>query len=68
MADQQDVKRETAEENTTDNGGSSEEAEPVLSMVDVLEEENQMEEDANAVLGDNDPSSCSYLQVCVTVH
>ena len=34
-----------------------------VSMVDVLEEETKLEEDANAVLGDSDDKNCTYLMV-----
>ena len=34
-----------------------------LSMLDVLEGENQLEEDAVAVLGDSDDKNCTYLMV-----
>ena len=37
--------------------------ESIVSMVDVLEEEKQYEEDANAVLGGSDPNKCTYDQV-----
>jgi E3 ubiquitin-protein ligase UBR7 len=37
-----------------------ESTENVLSMVDVLEEEKQLEEDANAVLGASDDTNCTY--------
>ena len=38
----------------------------VVSMVDVLEEEQKLEEDANAVLGGSDPVHCTYPKVfCV---
>ncbi|XP_064649360.1 putative E3 ubiquitin-protein ligase UBR7 [Lineus longissimus] len=36
------------------------EEENVLSMVDVLEEEKQLEDDANAVLGASDDTNCTY--------
>ena len=36
-----------------------------VSMVDVLKEEEQMEEDATAVLGDGDLQNCTYDQVSV---
>nr|XP_022333473.1 putative E3 ubiquitin-protein ligase UBR7 [Crassostrea virginica] len=35
-------------------------SEDVLSMVDVLKEENDLEEEANAVLGDSDDQNCTY--------
>ena len=37
--------------------------EDVLSMVDVLKEENDLEEEANAVLGDSDDQNCTYPKV-----
>lgn len=36
----------------------------VVTMVDVLEEENELEEDANAVLGGADDKTCTYSKVC----
>lgn len=37
--------------------------EDVLSMVDVLKEEAELEEEANAVLGDSDDQNCTYPMV-----
>lgn len=37
--------------------------EDVLSMIDVLKEENELEEEANAVLGDSDDQNCTYPKV-----
>ena len=34
-----------------------------ITMVDVLEEQAELEEDANAVLGDSDAKNCTYPQV-----
>lgn len=34
-----------------------------LTMLDVLQEENQLEEDANAVLGASDDKNCTYSKV-----
>lgn len=34
---------------------------PAVSMVDVLREEEELEADANAVLGDSDATNCTYL-------
>lgn len=48
--------------------------EDVLSMIDVLKEENELEEEANAVLGDSDDQNCTYPMVknisflCVRVY
>lgn len=36
-----------------------------ITMVDVLKEESELEEDANAVLGGSDPQNCTYPQVCI---
>jgi len=35
----------------------------VLSLGDVLEEDKELEETANAVLGDSEDSECSYQKV-----
>ena len=35
----------------------------VVSMVDVLHEDNELEEEARAVLGDSDDQHCTYLTV-----
>lgn len=35
----------------------------VVTMVDVLEEENELEEDAYAVLGGADDKACTYSKV-----
>ncbi len=45
--------------------GTSEEVEITdsVSMVEVLEEEKQLEEDCNAVLGGSDESQCTYSLV-----
>lgn len=34
-----------------------------VTMLDVLQEENQLEEDANAVLGASDDKNCTYVKV-----
>lgn len=54
-----DPKQETAK---SDSGVDSNDGN-VVSMVDVLEEEQLLEEDANAVLGGSDDRNCTYLQV-----
>lgn len=38
-------------------------AEEVVSLQDVLEEDRQLEQTANAVLGDSDDSHCTYPKV-----
>lgn len=40
------------------------EEEKSVTMLDVLQEENQLEEDANAVLGASDDKNCTYSEVC----
>ena len=35
----------------------------VVSMVDVLHEDNELEEEARAVLGDSDDQHCTYITV-----
>lgn len=39
----------------------------VVTMVDVLEEENELEEDVNAVLGGSDDKTCTYSKVCTMI-
>lgn len=51
------------------NGCDAEDDESnAITMVDVLKEENELEEDANAVLGGSDPQNCTYPQVCIASH
>ena len=54
MADEASVQAVARENEDEDSG---------LSMLDVLEGENQLEEDAVAVLGDSDDKNCTYLMV-----
>jgi len=42
-----------------------EEEDDGITLVDVLEEEAQLEEDANAVLGGSDDKNCTYSSVCI---
>ena len=42
---------------------AAEGAEEVISLQDVLEEDRQLEQTANAVLGDSDDSHCTYPKV-----
>lgn len=44
------------EPSSSDGGGT-------LSMVDVLEENEELEEEAKAVLGDSDDRCCTYTTV-----
>ena len=44
-----------------------------ISMVDILKEQEELEDDANAVLGGSDSKNCTYLMVifsfcCTTVN
>ena len=43
---------------------NDEEEDGGITLVDVLEEEAQLEEDANAVLGGSDDKNCTYSSVC----
>ena len=52
-----------AEENIAQNAGNENEEDKVISMVDYLQEEQELEEDANAVLGDSDENQCTYPMV-----
>ena len=42
-------------------------SEDTFSMVDVLEEDRELEEEANAVLGASDDQNCTYPQVSVMI-
>lgn len=46
---------------------ATEEQQDSVSMVEVLEEEQKLEEDANAVLGGSDPVHCTYPKVYSSV-
>lgn len=45
------------------SAGRQSELEPVVSLVDVLEEDEELENEACAVLGGSDSEKCSYSQV-----
>ncbi|WAR18413.1 UBR7-like protein [Mya arenaria] len=64
-----------AEINRSTNAEEENEAETVISMVDYLQDEEDLQDDATAVLGDNDDKNCSYplgyqsrqaLYACIT--
>ena len=40
------------------------EVEDTISFVEVLQQEEELEENANAVLGASDDKNCSYISVC----
>ena len=44
---------------------TDEEEDRGITLVDVLEEEAQLEEDANAVLGGSDDKNCTYSLVII---
>jgi hypothetical protein len=48
--------------------GESHDEDPAVSMIDVLREEEELEADANAVLGDSDATNCIYLMVGFCLH
>ena len=51
-------------DNHQDNKSSNvDEVEDEVTMVDVLEVQTELEEDANAVLGPSDDKNCSYKEV-----
>jgi len=52
-----------AEKNLSENAEEGSENDAVISMVEYLKEEEELAEDATAVLGDNDDKNCSYLMV-----
>ena len=37
-----------------------------ITLIDVLEEEDQLEQDANAVLGGSDDQNCTYSLVIIS--
>lgn len=41
----------------------AEEPDTIVSLQDVLEEDQELENTANAVLGDSDDTECSYAKV-----
>ena len=43
--------------------GTENEDDSAISMLDVLEEQQELEENANAVLGDSDDRNCTYIMV-----
>ena len=45
------------------DGAGEEESGNVVSLQDVLEEDQELESTANAVLGDSDDTKCSYAKV-----
>lgn len=52
-----------ADEKLAPNADSEKDEDAVISMVDYLEEEEKLEEDAKAVLGGSDENQCTYPQV-----
>ena len=50
-------------ENLAGNADQETSDDAVISMVDYLKEEQDLVEDANAVLGDSDENQCTYEQV-----
>ena len=49
------------------SGSMMEDEENSVTMLDVLQEENALEEDANAVLGASDDQHCTYSKVCIVL-
>lgn len=44
------------------------EEDKVVTMMDVLQEQENFEEDANAVLGGSDDKNCTYSKVCLAIY
>lgn len=42
------------------------EDEETITMLDVIEREDKLEEEASAVLGNSDEKNCTYPKVCFT--
>lgn len=53
-----------SDENLAGNAESEKGEDAIISMVDYLKEEEELVEDANAVLGDSDENHCTYEMVC----
>lgn len=53
----------SASESTKEKDNNDKDDGQVVTMVDVLQEENELEEDANAVLGGADDKMCTYSKV-----
>lgn len=51
-------------ENSLNETLESIEGQEIVTMVDVLQEEQELEADANAVLGGSDEKNCTYNKVC----
>ncbi len=45
--------------------GTDEDPNDIVSLQDVLEEDKELENTANAVLGDSEDAKCSYYKVTV---
>lgn len=54
--------KSTSDENMRNGADVEDDESNAITMVDVLKEENELEEDANAVLGNSDPQNCTYPQ------
>lgn len=48
---------------TPESSGKADAEDTGVSMVEILEEEERLEADANAVLGDSDDKNCTYPRV-----
>lgn len=70
--DQNNYKREESdaqriavnEENEVKDNDSEDNETNVITMIDVLEEEQDLEDNAFAVLANSDDNHCTYLKVC----
>ena len=55
------------EEEKSLNNQEEAEDDAVVSMVEILEAEEKLQEDANAVLGGSDDRNCTYVMVIIMV-
>lgn len=56
-----------AENGLEDSEMADQEGQKVVTMMDVLKEQEEFEEDANAVLGASDDKDCTYSKVDVVL-
>lgn len=61
-------KQETVENVDDSNNvseGEDEKEDAIVTMLDVLEQESEQQDNVNAVLGGSDDKACTYSQVCL---
>lgn len=63
----EDDKKDNAvnEERPRDGNEEDDDEEEIITMQDVIDQEEELEDEAFAVLGASDDKNCSYTQVCI---